>query len=361
MAEQDQNRNLPATPFKLKEAKKRGQVAKSQEVTSFIALFSLLIAIYAFGMGAVKKQASLSHFIFDSAHRIRFEIDPLIAWFAQIAEQLFMIILPFVLLAMLLGVLANLIQTGPIFSVFPIKPDPKRLNPIEGFKKIFSIRIVIELIKSVLKIGAFMLVGYAVIIGLIPVLFQLMGRDPVSYPSFLIGEITALLFKLIIIVLIAAIIDLIYVRRDFAKKMMMSYRDMKDEVKRREGDPDIRSKRKSIQRELLKKTQAVGRVPEADVIVTNPTHLAVALKYTRGEMDAPEIIAKGAGELALNMRKVARKNNVPIVENKPLARKLYLLGSIDQAIPDICFPAVANILAWVYGLRSDLREGVACR
>ncbi len=360
MAEQDQDRNLPATPHKLREARKKGQVAKSQEVNSLVTLSALLLAIYCFGQWAVQKQSELGFFILDSSSRVIFEKSHLISWFTIIAQKAIAVLLPFVMAAMILGVASNLLQMGgPVISFFPLKPDINRINPVEGFKRVFSFKMVIEAIKTIIKISVFGVVGYFCLKALIPMFFSLMGRDPTSYPVFLLEGVTKLLSRLLIVVLIVAIIDLIFTRWDFAKKMKMSFRDLKDEVKKREGDPDIRSKRKLIQKELMQKIQSVAEVPNADVVITNPTHFAVALKYDSENMNAPEIIAKGAGQIALRMREIARENNVKIVENKPLARKLFFSGEIDMPVPEALFSSVAHILAWVYGLRPDLTEGVA--
>ncbi len=359
MAEQDQDRNLPATPFKLQEARKKGQVAKSQDLNSLMSLAALLFALYCFGMWAVKKQAELSFFVFNSAGNITFEIHHLLHWFSEVAERTIMVILPFILAALLLGVATNIFQTGgPMISFFPIKPDIKRINPVEGFKRVVSMKTVIEFIKTMIKITAFGLVGYFCLKALFPVFFGMLSRDPSSYPAFLLSSAVKLFSRLILVILVVAIIDLIFTKWDFAKKMRMSYRDLKDEVKRREGDPDIRSKRKTIQKELLQKIQAMGQVPGADVVVTNPTHFAVAIKYDQQKMDAPEIVAKGTDHLALKIRKMAKKHKIPIVENKQLARKLYFLGKVDSPVPEALFQPVAHILAWVFGLRPDLTEGV---
>ncbi|THB75540.1 MAG: flagellar biosynthesis protein FlhB [Gammaproteobacteria bacterium] len=359
MAEQDQDRNLPATPFKLQEARKKGQVAKSQDVNSLMSLAALLFALYAFGMWAVKKQSELSYFVFNSAGNISFEVTHLLQWFSEIAEMTVMVILPFIMAALLLGVATNIFQTGgPLISFFPIKPDIKRINPVEGFKRVISMKTLIEFIKTMIKIVAFGLVGYVCLKALFPIFFGMLSREPSTYPAFIIAAAVKLFSRLIIVILVVAIIDLVFTKWDFAKKMRMSYRDLKDEVKRREGDPDVRSKRKTIQKELLQKIQAMGQVPGADVVVTNPTHFAVAIKYDQQKMNAPQIVAKGTDHIALKIRKIARQNRIPIIENRPLARKLYFLGKVDSPVPEALFQPVAHILAWVFGLRPDLTEGV---
>lgn len=360
MAEQDQDRNLPATPYKLKEARKKGQVAKSQELNHLITLTALLLALSFFGKWSVLEQSKLSFFVLNNINEVIFDRGHMVNWFLVISTKLLVVIAPFVIIAMILGVVGNIAQTGgPMISFFPIKPDLKRINPVEGFKRFFSIKILIEAVKTVIKVTVFGIVGYYCVKGLIPAFFSLLGKDPIAYPELLLDVVIGLLSRLLIVVLIVAIIDLLFVRWDFAKKMRMSFRDLKDEVKKREGDPDIRSKRKSIQKEHMQKVRSVSAVPEADVVITNPTHFAIALKYDTATMEAPEITAKGSGALAKRMKAVARDSGVRIIENKPLARKLFFTGDLNAPVPESVFPQVAHILAWVYGLRPDLKEGVA--
>jgi flagellar biosynthetic protein FlhB len=155
-----------------------------------------------------------------------------------------------------------------------------------------------------------------------------------------------------------ALLDFGYVRWDFAKRMMMSRREMREEHKRREGDPKVRARIRELQREMRKRSGALKRVPDADVLITNPQHIAVALRYRPEELPAPRLIAKGAGDLAARMKLLARRHGVPVVENRPLARRLFLRGGLDAAIAQEEYPQVARVLAWVYALR-ELRAGRA--
>ncbi len=163
------------------------------------------------------------------------------------------------------------------------------------------------------------------------------------------------------VMLVVAILDLAYTRKDYASKMKMSRRELKEEVRRREGDPEIRARIRALRKEAAKRGKSLQRVPEADVLITNPTHLAVALLYKRGEMQAPQVIAKGAGELALTMKQVADKHRVPIVEDKLLARRLFRQVGIDAAIPESLYPPVAQLLSRIYRLKqaSTGGEGVS--
>ncbi len=183
-----------------------------------------------------------------------------------------------------------------------------------------------------------------------------MDRDPQTFAPFLLDSARGLVFKLLIALLVVALIDLLYTRWDYARQMRMSRREIKEEVKRREGDPHVRAKLRELQKEAAKRAGSLQRVPEADVLITNPTHLAVALRYERHEMAAPVVLAKGAGEHAARMRELAGRHRVAVVEDRPLARALYRGVGVDQAIPEEFYPAVAGILARVFRARQAQRQ-----
>jgi flagellar biosynthesis protein FlhB len=187
-------------------------------------------------------------------------------------------------------------------------------------------------------------------------LLGLAQTHPAAYARIGLETAGALLFKLALVMLVVALLDAGYVRWDFMRRMMMSRRELREEHKRREGDPKVRERIRALHREMRKRAGALKRVPEADVLITNPQHLAVALLYRREDMAAPQIIAKGAGELAQYMKRLAQRHGVPIVENRPLARELYRDARLEGAVPQPAYPAVARVLAWAYTLR-ELRRG----
>ena len=353
--DQDQDKTEQATPFKLREARNRGQVSKSLEFNSFVILTSILGLVYIAGEKIITGQLALERALLSSAHRVSLEPASIVGWTKILLASLFNIYWPLIGLIMMVGILANLFQTGPVISFFPLKPDVKRINPVEGFKRLFSKKLLFEAFKSVLKILLFSAVVYFALMALMPKLMTLVGVNPDHYPSFLLNSTRGLIFKLLMALLLLAAADMAYTRWDFAKKMRMSRRELKEEVKRREGDPRIRAKRRELQKEAVKRAGSLSKVPEADVLITNPTHLAVALKYRRGIMLAPQVIAKGAGDLAGRMREVAREHRVPMVENKQLARKLFKKVEIEQGIPEALYPAVAKILVWVFAMREQGR------
>ena len=355
-SQQDQDRTEPATPFKLREARKRGQVAKSLEINSLLLLSVGLAAAYFMGESLIGQQLFLSRELLGGAGAIALDHRTTLGLFEYTVTFLVNMLWPFVGAVMLAGILANMFQTGPVFSFFPVKPDMSRINPIKGFKRLFSKKLLFESAKTIIKMGIFGSIIYFAISSLLPKLVALIDTDPHVYPVLLMEHARTLAFQLLLAVLLIALLDLMYSRWDFSKQMRMSQRELKEEVKRREGDPQIRSRRRQLQKEAVQRAGAVQRVPDADVLITNPTHLSVALKYDRDKSGAPQLIAKGAGNLALKMRQVARDKRVPIVENKVLAQALFAKTAINDPIPEKLFPAVAKILAWVF-LQREQRGG----
>jgi flagellar biosynthesis protein FlhB len=362
MAEQEQNRSETATPYKLQEARKRGQVAKSLEANSLFALFGLLVVMVAWGRAMMQDQLRLDAIVFGQAHRLNFEASFLMQWLAQLFLRLLYVLSPLFLVLMVLAIFANMVQTGPIFTTFPLKPDIDRLNPITGFKRLFSGRLVFEIGKNLVKLALFSAALYFIVRDLIPPMLSLLQIAPAAYLNVTFSHAVDIVFKMTLVFALIALIDLVYTRWSYADKQKMSRREVRDEVKHREGDPRIRARMRELRRETLARSKAMRRLPEADVLITNPTHLAVALLYRKEKMSAPTVIAKGAGELAEQMRVIARRHRVPLVENRNLARALFTRVDVDQKIPDEFFATVARLLVWVYALRQSsgtVRQGAS--
>lgn len=359
MAEQEQNRNEPATPFKLREAQKRGSVAKSQELNSFLILGGFLGILFMLGWGMSQRQLSLDQVLMGNAGQISFDWATMQHWLGSITFETLALLAPLFIMLLVVGPLANLIQTGPVFSFFPLKPDWDRINPASGLKRLFSVRLLFESIKTIIKLILFALVLYLSLQALLLPLLGLMHVDPVNYAHFSFDLIVGLIFKIVLLLALIALFDLAFTRWDFLNKMKMSRRELKEEVKRREGDPRVKAKLRELQRETLKRSKALKKLPEADVLITNPTHLAIALKYERGTMAAPEVLAKGAGELALKMREVAHRHGIPVLENKTLARQLFRRVDIEEAIPENLYEEVARIFVRLLALRTTGHDGAA--
>lgn len=356
MAEQEQNRNEAATPFKLEEARKRGSVAKSLDVNSLAVLVAGAAILHFSGSRIASEEMRLFSALFSNAHQTSFALEDIAALTTGALRESLALLAPLFLGVAALGALANFLQTGPVFSFFPLKPDIDRINPIAGFKRMFSMRLIMESVKTVLKFVILGWVLYFAVLAAMPTLMRAMNVSPVSLGQLFWPQLGAVLIKLLLAMALITILDAGLSRWDFARRMRMSTREIKEEVKRREGDPRVKARLRELQREAVKRARSLGRIKEADVLITNPVHLAVAIKYDRDRIDAPLVLAKGAGFMAARMREIARRHRVPIVENRPLARALFHKVDIEHVVPAEHYAVLAKILVWVYAMR-DARAG----
>jgi flagellar biosynthetic protein FlhB len=248
------------------------------------------------------------------------------------------------------GLLVNYFQVGFLFSAQPLTPDLSKIDPIKGFKRLFSLRALAELIKNCLKILIISVVVYLTLTAEAENTLMLADRSIWDIMAC-VGDITfKIIFRTCWILLFLAGLDYLYQRWEFEKSLRMTRQEVKDEHKQSEGDPMVKARIRRIQREIARR-RMMSKVPKADVVITNPEHLAVALKYDPEKMFAPVVVAKGAGEVAEKIRRIARDSGVPVLENKPLARAMYKLVKVNDAIPETLYRLVAEVLAYVYSLR----------
>lgn len=353
MAEKDADTSEAATPYKLEEARKKGNVAKSTDFISVSALVVMVGVLYANGWEMTKQSARLMLTVLAQGMRTSWETDWVASWIGQLLISTLHILSPLFLSLIIAAVLVGLLQTGPIFTATPLSPELNRISPMSGLKRLFSFRTIYETIKSVFKIVLLGFVSYFAIVDLIPGLLKLSALNSKSYLQSLIYLSGGVLVKMLLVLIVIAIIDFTYTRWEFSKRMRMSKRDIKDEHKQRDGDPRIRQRIRELQREMLKRSKGAGQVPSADVLITNPTHIAVALRYRHGDAAAPQVTAKGAGELARKMRLLATRHNVPIVQNRELARALFREVDFDGYVPEKWYPQLAKIMVWVYAMRES--------
>lgn len=351
MAEQQQEQNQAATPHKLREAKKRGQVAKSTEANYAAVLAALVGVCFTMGPAISYRIVAIARTALNDAGRSDWSSDGIAHWLAQLLADSIQALSPLLMAIACVAVLANVAQVRGVFSFTPLIPDFTKLNPVTGLKRLFSIRVLYEAARSLLKLAILAAVAWSAMKHLMPSLLKLSYINSRSHAALVLNNVAPLILKLLLAILLIALIDIIYTRWDFAKKMRMSHRDITDEHKHREGDPRIRSRLRQLRNELLKQARTVRRLPEADVLITNPTHIAIALSYRHGEMPAPMLLAKGSGKLAAKMRLAARLHNIPVVENPPLARELFKRTDADQYVPEDLYPKVAKILLWIYAMR----------
>jgi flagellar biosynthesis protein FlhB len=342
-----------ATPKKRQETRKKGQTAKSQDMNTAV----VLLAVFAFLRIAGGYLATGIFSLFTNSFKdyMLMAATPgnLQVIFLTILKELILYLGPILLVAFMAAAAANLAQVGFIFTSEAIQPKFDKINPINGFKRIFSVRSVVELLKSLLKISFIGIVTFTVLWKSMPDIFGL-SQKSVGTALVTLGSLTvqmglyasgALLFL--------ALLDFLYQKYEFEKNIRMSKQDIKDEFKNSEGDPLIKSRIKQRQRELAMR-RMMQEVPKADVVITNPTHYAVAIQYDEFKRDAPFVVAKGVDYTAQKIKLIAKENDVMTVENRPLARALYSHTEIGDTIPEEFFKAVAEILAFVYRAKNKI-------
>lgn len=343
------------TPKKRREAREEGQILQSKEINTVVILFSCFLGIKLFGEYIHNTLMKLMIDLFDQIKNVEVFLNPnnLMNNFLKILAVFFILTAPVLLIAFVSSLVINYFQVGFLFTSKTLKIKLNRLNPIDGFKRIFSKKAIVELVKSILKV---VLVGY--------IAYKYAYNqvsNMVKYPSMDLFEIfinfSNLTFSFIIrilgVLLLLSVLDYFFQWREHEKNLMMTKQEVKEEYKQTEGDPFIKGKIKERQRRMAM-SRMMQEVPKADVIITNPTHYAVAIKYDRDSFDAPYVVAKGVDLIAENIKKIATENSIPLVENKLLARSLYDTVDINDMIPEDLFEAVAEVLAYVYSLKDEI-------
>ena len=348
-----------ATEKKLRDARKEGQVAKSKEVANGLCLLSLFLLL-KFWIGNLGESLGELFFnIYDRIPTINYMADGtvpdgnfnMILWYAMM--RIILIAGPVFLVGYIVSFLSHAVQVKWSPTGKPLQPKLSKINPISGFKRIFSVNSLAELLKSIAKI---LIIGYVSwnYLKKHTDIFYVVMSMPLKQALSVIGSFVidlGLRISIVYMLLVAA--DFIYQRRKFANDMKMTKQEIKDEFKEQEGNPEIKGKQKQRMQEASRR-RMMQQLPQADVVITNPTHFAVAIQYEAGVHDAPVVIAKGADYLAQRIKEVARESKIEIVENKPLARMLYANVEIGSQIPPELYEAVANVLAYVYKLQGKV-------
>ena len=341
------------TAKKLKDARGKGQVPKSKELNTWLIMGASTLIVMVLGSVIASSIANdLSVFIiqphaidpdFMNLRRVLVDLLKDVGWALSLAA----------LLLVITAGGAGLVQHGPVFSFESIKPDLSKISLIKGFKRQFSLKQFVEFLKGILKMVLVGAIGFMVVAPNFDTLPLLIQVEPATAFNELFTLAALLMGGVLGAAAVLAAADLMYQRYEFTKQQRMSRRDIKDEFKQAEGDPMVKARLRSIRMEKARQ-RMMAAVPLADVVVTNPTHFAVALKYDEAEMEAPVVVAKGADFVAQRIRKIAQENDVPIVENPPLARALFTVD-IDHPIPEASFKAVAQVISYVWRLRGHKR------
>ncbi len=350
----DAERSEEPSQKKLDDAREKGNIAKSQEVNTWFMLAAGALALSMYGSsGAVELTVSMRG-ILEHAHDIRLDGGTVMlfgqkVFFAVMAA----VAMPLVLL-MLAGLLGNIIQHPPLWTTEPLTPKFSKVSPIAGFGRIFSKQSLVTFLKGLMKIG---IVGAVLVTVVLPERDRValtVQMDVAALGAFLLDEAITVFIATVSVLAALAAADYVYQRHTWHQKLKMSVRELKDEYKQQEGDPQIKARIRQLRMERSRR-RMMAAVPTATVVITNPTHFAVALKYEDG-MSAPVCVAKGVDAVALRIRALAEENDVPTVENPPLARALYASIDIDDTIPDEHYRAVAEVIGYVYRLKGKARK-----
>ncbi|MEI6242035.1 MAG: type III secretion system export apparatus subunit SctU [Chlamydiota bacterium] len=344
-----------ATPKKLRDARKKGQVAKSQD---FPAAFTFLVAILGTLAFSSFFFQHLAGYLTQSFQSITENIDLEHRGGAIVLEAIRVIFItstPLLLIVMFIGVLVNFLIIGPVFSMEAMKFDLKRLNPVEGIKQKFKLKVLVELLKSILKISVASIIIYLIVWKMLPEIIMSV-RLPAAASAIIVEEFLKKASIQVGLFFIAiAIFDLAFQKRTFAKEMMMEKFEVKQEYKDTEGDPQLKWKRKEMFREIAY-SPGPSAAKKARTVITNPTHIAVAISYDEKTNEVPKILTMGQGEMAEKIIKIANENQIPIMRNVDLARTLFFQGKINQYVPKETYQAIAEILKWVISLERAEEE-----
>jgi flagellar biosynthesis protein FlhB len=355
MAGGSDNKSEKPTRRRLEKAREKGQVARSKEVPASAVLIGVLLMLMYFGRNILHALEYEMRYMLNFRLPSEFTITYLSSMINGISARIAMILLPVLFVALVCSVLSNLLQGGLVFSSESLGFHLEKLNPKNGLGRIFSKNGIVEVFKNLLLLTAVSIISY-----------QVIARNIAIYPRLILMDVRKLFYwtttisyevfiRVAVLLVIIAIFDYCFQKYRFTEQLKMTKQEIKEEFKETEGDPTTKGRIRRIQREMARKRMMTD-VPTADVIITNPTHYAVALSYKMDTMEAPKVVAKGVGFLALKIKELAQVHEIPLVENKPLAQTLYKSVEIGAYIPSNLYKAVAEILAYVFKARNVLNR-----
>ncbi|WP_321494518.1 flagellar biosynthesis protein FlhB [uncultured Desulfobacter sp.] len=344
-----------ASGRKLTKAREEGQVAKSMEIPSVFVLLGGVMALYATASFFYQNCVEVFRYNFIFERIPELGVADLTTMLIYHAKKMFLMCLPVFAAVCTMAFLSNVAQVGFHISWKVFEPKLSKLNPVSGLMNKFSSRALIDFLKSLAKLAVIASICYLATKDELSRIITLYDNSIAQILVFLFIKSFWIFIKVCMVMVLVAILDYAFQKWKFLEDQKMTKKEVKDERKQTDGDPAVKSRIRQLQMAAARK-RMMASVPKADVIVTNPTHLAVALQYDKTKMDAPTVVAKGAGAVAENIKKIARENDVPIVEDKPLARNLYRSVDIGGQVPFEYYQAVAELLAYVYGLKNG-RKG----
>jgi len=346
----DQKTEEPSAK-RIQDAEEKGNFAHSRELTSAFVLLAAILSFAMAGAFSTRHLMATWHHLFTQFHVIQPNLQGMRELLAWVMDNSFTILSPILFSIMLGGIVANLVQTGGVrFSMHPLLPRFHKMNPGKGFKRLFSRNSLMELFKSVFKVTLISLIAYLTIKGRFDEIPPMMGKSVGQILIMMGGMALEIMINVLVAMIFLAFLDYMFQRFTYLKNLRMTKQEVKDERKDTEGNPQIKQRVRSAQMEMMKR-RMMSAVPGADVVITNPTHISVAIHYDHENSDAPMVVAKGKGVIAEKIRELAKEHDIPIVEDKPLARLLFKTVDIGQFIPAHLYKAVAEILAYVYRLK----------
>ncbi len=351
------DRTEKATPKKRQDARKKGQVLQSREITSAFVLLFIFVGLRLLGGYMTDEITAFTRTIisdFTNIHYI-FTANGLSQLFMNTSLLLLKVSLPIMAIALITGLVAEYSQVGFLFTFETLGLKLNRLNPLSGLKRMFSLRAVVELAKSLVKVIFVGYIAYSYVKGEAANILNIMNLDAAGIATYIGVTVLNLAIRICLAMIFIGVVDYIYQWYEYEKNLRMTKHEVKEEFKQIEGNPEIKSKIRQKQRQMSMK-RMLQEVPKADVVITNPTHFAIAVKYDAKASAAPLVTAKGQDFMALRIKEVAKQYNVEIVENKPLARSLYEMVEVGQEIPQELYQAVAEVLAFVYSLKEDAKS-----
>lgn len=350
----NQEKTEQATPKKREESRNKGQVGKSSDMPGAFILLFVFASFLMLGDYYRTGVMGLFNSLFEDWLTMQLNAENVMGLFLSIAWEVLLLILPVFAIAMVFGVIGNVVQFGFLLTGHPLKMELKKLDPIQGFKRIFSMRSLAEFLKSILKVTIIALLVYSAIAGQWESIL-ILSTQPLPAIFAFASKITINLgIQIGAVMIVLSFLDFMYQKYEHNKSLKMSKQDIKDEFKKTEGDPLNKGRVRERQRKMALQ-RMMQDVPKADVVITNPTHFAIAIQYDATQMEAPKVLAKGMDHVALRIKEIAKEHDVVTMENKPLARALYDQAEIGDVIPSDLFQAVAEVLAYVYKMKGRIK------
>lgn len=348
-----QDKTEKATPKKRADARKKGQVAKSMDVSSVAVLLAGLSTLCLFVPFMHSRIALLMQDSFSMIKTPVLDMSNVLMMAETLVGRFIVIVIPVMLAVVVIALLANVMQVGVMVSVEKLRPELSKISPIKGFGRLFSKHSFMELFKSLAKLAIVSGVAYWTVEGEMGHLEAIGKMEVAGICGYILKVILKIFLRVCVIMLVVAAIDYAFQKWQFEEQLKMTRHEVKEEHKQSEGDPQVKSRIRRLQLEAARK-RMMQEVPKADVVVTNPIHFAVAVKYDGLSMGAPQVVAKGADLIAQKIKTMAAEHGVPIVENKELARSLYKLVEIGEEVPSSFYQAIAEVLAYVYRLKDKV-------